>query len=58
MSVAAVTTGLGKPTSSEATPAADRRRIRTAFAFLAPSLIGVVLFLVIPVILVIILSLT
>ena len=58
MSVAAVTTGLGKPTSSEATPAADRRRIRTAFAFLAPSLIGVILFLVIPVILVIILSLT
>ena len=35
-----------------------RRRVRTAFAFLAPSLIGVVLFLVIPVIFVIILSLT
>ncbi|MGD0241022.1 MAG: sugar ABC transporter permease [Streptosporangiaceae bacterium] len=34
-----------------------RRRIRTAFTFLAPSLVGVVLFLVIPVILVIILSL-
>ncbi|HEY1626369.1 MAG TPA: hypothetical protein VGG16_21500, partial [Streptosporangiaceae bacterium] len=34
-----------------------RRKIRTAFTFLAPSLVGVVLFLVIPVILVIILSL-
>jgi ABC-type sugar transport system permease subunit len=39
-------------------PAADRRRVRTAFTFLAPSLIGVVLFLVIPVIMVFILSLT
>ena len=36
---------------------ADRRQVRTAFAFLAPSLLGVVLFLVIPIILVIFLSL-
>jgi multiple sugar transport system permease protein/sn-glycerol 3-phosphate transport system permease protein len=38
--------------------AAERRQVRTAFTFLAPSLIGVVLFLVIPVIFVIVLSLT
>jgi len=38
--------------------AADRRRVRTAFGFLAPSLLGVVLFLVIPVIFVIVLSFT
>ena len=37
---------------------ADRRRVRTAFTFLAPSLLGVVLFLVIPVIMVIFLSFT
>jgi multiple sugar transport system permease protein/sn-glycerol 3-phosphate transport system permease protein len=36
---------------------ADRRQVRTAFAFLAPSLLGVILFLVIPIILVIFLSL-
>ena len=58
MSVAAVTAEIGKHRSSAAMPATDRRRIRTAFAFLAPSLVGVVLFLVIPVILVIVLSLT
>ena len=59
MSAVTVTAGAGKSrSSSAATPTTDRRRIRTAFAFLAPSLIGVVLFLVIPVILVFILSLT
>ena len=58
MSVAAVTANVGKHRSSAAAHAADRRRIRTAFAFLAPSLVGVALFLVIPVVLVIILSLT
>ncbi len=43
MSAVTVTAGAGKSrTSSAATPAADRRRIRTAFAFLAPSLVGVV----------------
>jgi ABC-type sugar transport system permease subunit len=58
MSVAAVTANVGKHRSSATAHAADRRRIRTAFAFLAPSLVGVALFLVIPVVLVIILSLT
>src|SRR5580693_4942301 len=59
MSAVTVTAGAGKSrSSSAATPTTDRRRIRTAFAFLAPSLIGVMLFLVIPVIFVIILSLT
>lgn len=59
MSAVTVTAGAGKSrSSSAATPTADRRRIRTAFAFLAPSLIGVVLFLVIPVIFVMVLSLT
>jgi multiple sugar transport system permease protein/sn-glycerol 3-phosphate transport system permease protein len=58
MSIAAVTTQVKKSKSSAAMPAADRKHIRTAFGFLAPSLVGVVLFLVIPVILVIILSLT
>src|ERR1700729_2804732 len=59
MSAVTVTAGAGKSrTSSAATPTTDQRRIRTAFTFLAPSLVGVVLFLVIPVILVIILSLT
>ena len=47
----------GKTAAASAT-AADRRRVRTAFGFLAPSLIGVVLFLLIPVIFVMILSLT
>jgi len=58
MSVAAVTANVRKHRSSATAHAADRRRIRTAFAFLAPSLVGVGLFLVIPVVLVIILSLT
>ena len=60
MSVAtATTTALRKHRKTTAVPDADRRRrIRTAFTFLAPSLLGVVLFLVIPVIFVIILSLT
>src|ERR1700722_13198683 len=59
MSAVTVPAGAGKSrTSSAATPVADRRRVRTAFAFLAPSLIGVVLFLVIPVIMVIFLSFT
>jgi multiple sugar transport system permease protein len=59
MSVAAATTVIGKRRAPAVAGAADRRRkVRTAFAFLAPSLVGVVLFLVIPVILVIILSLT
>ncbi len=58
MSVAAATTAIGKHQAPAATGDAERRRkIRTAFTFLAPSLLGVVLFLVIPVILVIILSL-
>jgi multiple sugar transport system permease protein len=59
MSVAAATTVIGKHRAPAAASTADRRqKVRTAFAFLAPSLVGVVLFLVIPVILVIILSLT
>src|ERR1700748_518727 len=59
MSVAAATTVIGKRKAPAAAGTADhRRKVRTAFAFLAPSLVGVVLFLVIPVILVIILSLT
>ena len=59
MSVAAATTVIGKHKAPAAAATADhRRKVRTAFAFLAPSLVGVVLFLVIPVILVIILSLT
>lgn len=58
MSVAAATTVIGKRQAPTAAATADhRRKVRTAFAFLAPSLVGVVLFLVIPVILVIILSL-
>ena len=60
MSVAAAaTTAIGKHQAPAVTSNIDRRRrVRTAFTFLAPSLIGVVLFLVIPVIFVIILSLT
>jgi multiple sugar transport system permease protein len=58
MSVAAATTVIGKHKAPAVTGDVERRRkIRTAFTFLAPSLVGVVLFLVIPVILVIILSL-
>ena len=60
MSVAAATTtvvGRHQATSS-ASNADRRRRVRTAFLFLTPSLIGVVLFLVIPVIFVMVLSLT
>src|SRR6266487_1130361 len=59
MSVATATTVIGKhkPATVPAT-ADDRRRVRTAFGFLAPSLIGVVVFLVIPVIFVMVLSLT
>jgi ABC-type sugar transport system permease subunit len=44
--------------AADSVQAAERRQVRTAFTFLAPSLIGVVLFLVIPVVFVIILSLT
>jgi ABC-type sugar transport system permease subunit len=44
--------------AADSADADERRKVRTAFTFLAPSLIGVVLFLVIPVIFVIILSLT
>jgi len=58
MSVAAATTAIGHQAPAVTGDAERRRRIRTAFTFLAPSLVGVVLFLVIPVILVIILSLT
>jgi multiple sugar transport system permease protein/sn-glycerol 3-phosphate transport system permease protein len=58
MSAATAATVIPKQARTGGQPAADRRRIRTAFTFLAPSLIGVVLFLVIPVIFVIILSLT
>ncbi len=48
MSVAsAATTVVRRQRSTAAMPAADRKRIRTAFAFLAPSLVGVLLFLVI-----------
>ena len=57
MSVAAVATSTKSPRTS-AMRANDRRRIRAAFGFLAPSLVGVLAFLVVPVILVIILSLT
>jgi ABC-type sugar transport system permease subunit len=60
MSVASAITVIGRPRQRKAVSAAaaDRRRIRTAFAFLLPSLLGVLLFLVIPVIFVIVLSLT
>jgi ABC-type sugar transport system permease subunit len=59
MSLAATTTvlkGQQKPTAIRNT-AERRRTIRTAFAFLAPSLLGVILFLLIPIIFVIFLSL-
>jgi ABC-type sugar transport system permease subunit len=58
MSVAAAaTTMVPKREHVETATKADRRQVRTAFAFLAPSLLGVILFLVIPIILVIFLSL-
>jgi multiple sugar transport system permease protein/sn-glycerol 3-phosphate transport system permease protein len=59
MSVAATTTVLPKqqkPTAIRNT-AERHRTIRTAFAFLAPSLLGVILFLLIPIVFVIFLSL-
>ena len=59
VAAAATTTVIRKPKATSAMSNPDRRRrVRTAFAFLAPSLIGVVLFLVIPVIFVMVLSLT
>ncbi len=59
MSVAAATTVIGKHRATATASNPDqRRRVRTAFLFLTPSLIGVLLFLVIPVIFVIVLSLT
>jgi ABC-type sugar transport system permease subunit len=59
MSVAATTTVVTKqqqPTAIRNT-AERHRNIRTAFAFLAPSLLGVILFLLIPIVFVIFLSL-
>jgi len=59
MSVATAATGLlPKRGRAAAIPTADRGRVRTAFLLLLPSLVGVALFLVIPVIMVIFLSLT
>lgn len=46
------------PRSSERARATNRREARTALGFLAPSLIGVVLFLLIPVVMVVVLSFT
>lgn len=46
------------PRSSERARATNRRESRTALGFLAPSLIGVVLFLLIPVVMVVVLSFT
>jgi len=58
MSVAAAaTTMVPRQEHVETASKADRHRVRTAFAFLAPSLLGVILFLVIPIIFVIGLSL-
>jgi ABC-type sugar transport system permease subunit len=57
MSVAAAATTVPRREHVETASKADRHRIRTAFAFLAPSLLGVILFLVIPIIFVIGLSL-
>ena len=59
MSVAATTTVLAKRQKPTATgnTAERRRTIRTALTFLAPSLLGVILFLLIPIIFVIALSL-
>lgn len=59
MTAITATTVVGrKQGRAAAMPTGDRKRVRTAFAFLAPSLVGVVLFLVVPVIMVFILSLT
>jgi multiple sugar transport system permease protein len=59
MTAVTATTVVGrKQGRAAAMPAADRKRVRTAFAFLAPSLVGVVVFLVVPVIMVFVLSLT
>ena len=45
MSVAAAaTTTVPRHEHVETASKADRRRVRTAFAFLAPSLLGVILF--------------
>jgi multiple sugar transport system permease protein/sn-glycerol 3-phosphate transport system permease protein len=58
MSVAAAaTTTVPRQEHVETASQADRHRVRTAFAFLAPSLLGLILFLVIPIIFVIGLSL-
>jgi ABC-type sugar transport system permease subunit len=57
MSVAAAATTVPRHEHVQTASKADRHRIRTAFAFLAPSLLGVILFLVIPIIFVIGLSL-
>jgi multiple sugar transport system permease protein/sn-glycerol 3-phosphate transport system permease protein len=58
MSVAAAaTTTIPRQEHVETASKANRHRVRTAFAFLAPSLLGVILFLVIPIIFVIGLSL-
>jgi len=58
MSVAAAaTTTVPRHEHVETASKADRRRVRTAFAFLAPSLLGVILFLLIPIIFVLFLSL-
>jgi multiple sugar transport system permease protein len=59
MTTVTATTVVGrKQGRAAAMPAADRKRVRTAFAFLAPSLVGVVVFLVVPVVMVFVLSLT
>jgi multiple sugar transport system permease protein len=59
MTAVTATTVVGrKQGRAAAMPAADRKRVRTAFAFLAPSLVGVVVFLVVPVVMVFVLSLT
>ena len=59
VAAAAATTIFGKRRATARASNPDRRRrVRTAFLFLTPSLIGVVLFLVIPVIFVMVLSLT
>jgi len=58
MSVATAATTLPRQRKAAVRNTAEQRRARrTAFAFLAPSLIGVVLFLLIPIIMVIGLSL-
>ena len=59
MSVATATTFVPKQqTTATVQNTAERRRtVRTAFAFLAPSLIGLVLFLLIPIVMVVLLSL-